>query len=816
MNFIVRYPEGWSVAPKRYANLDELINEPIGQQGVKASARIRIGIVTRENHAQAVSELRESAAEVSSPSTFLNIGGWPAFQRRHLERRPQPNRGPEFVDKMVLRITTAVAVENRLVHLAAELPSDADQQLIDQVEAIGQGLVFTTRGDPNQVQQELENLRSSTPLKSSTPLPQKGSSSANFAPSSTRSASAVSASITSADESAITSLPGSSQQVMSLGLGELEVAASTNGQNIVIAGQNCYSISNDGGRTFPPMFSNCIPTTSGDPSVAFGRSGTFYFASINKFNDSSNNPFAATAIFVSTNNNGQNQPFTFRTNAVVCPEFGSNRCFPDQEHIAADRVNAAPGGDQVYSVWRNFDSTSEVASIVCSKDSGANWTAPLAIDTSISADFPRITVGQDGFVYVVYTNQQSRLDQIRLQKYSSCQNGLAPVTTPTKFPRTVAALREVACPVPGLDRCSGTNLSSPMVAVDDTNANHIYVAYALSTRGSINGICNDQNTCNEDIIVQDSPDGGITWNDSFANDNRTTVDSGRTARRFMPWICAVGGVAHVSWYDREAANAPNAASNDLTNYFRGTAFVDTIGGTPRLAGGRAFQVNEAGSADAQCAAGQTPGSAASWPGGVTNTDDSESCFVSAQPTLAQLAGSCTNSGMCQMSTCSNNPSVMCAMDSDCANIPTGVRCDFSDCGGSGMNTGAACQCATGSVCNTARGLPKYGDYNGNACAAGRLYMAWASATPPPGVMASGGIDIFFAVEPPIVLGDIDSDGDVDRDDLRILLRDEGKSVSESACGFRCDLNGDGQISNIDAHMLIQLCSRPQCATQFDP
>lgn len=61
--------------------------------------------------------------------------------------------------------------------------------------------------------------------------------------------------------------------------------------------------------------------------------------------------------------------------------------------------------------------------------------------------------------------------------------------------------------------------------------------------------------------------------------------------------------------------------------------------------------------------------------------------------------------------------------------------------------------------------------------------------------------------------DIDSDGDVDRDDLEILLQDLGKSVSQSACGARCDLNGDGQISNLDAHELIQLCTRPQCATE---
>ncbi len=34
------------------------------------------------------------------------------------------------------------------------------------------------------------------------------------------------------------------------------------------------------------------------------------------------------------------------------------------------------------------------------------------------------------------------------------------------------------------------------------------------------------------------------------------------------------------------------------------------------------------------------------------------------------------------------------------------------------------------------GAPKYGDYNGNACAAGRLFSAWASATAPAGVVST--------------------------------------------------------------------------------
>jgi hypothetical protein len=53
-----------------------------------------------------------------------------------------------------------------------------------------------------------------------------------------------------------------------------------------------------------------------------------------------------------------------------------------------------------------------------------------------------------------------------------------------------------------------------------------------------------------------------------------------------------------------------------------------------------------------------------------------------------------------------------------------------------------------------------------------------------------------------VVADINSDGAVDRRDLSFLLQDRGKTVSQSACGALCDLNGDGQITGLDARQLI--------------
>jgi hypothetical protein len=61
-----------------------------------------------------------------------------------------------------------------------------------------------------------------------------------------------------------------------------------------------------------------------------------------------------------------------------------------------------------------------------------------------------------------------------------------------------------------------------------------------------------------------------------------------------------------------------------------------------------------------------------------------------------------------------------------------------------------------------------------------------------------------------VRGDINGDRDVDRHDLKILWMNLNRPVDQSACGVRCDLDGDGIITKYDARNLVKLCTRPQC------
>lgn len=63
------------------------------------------------------------------------------------------------------------------------------------------------------------------------------------------------------------------------------------------------------------------------------------------------------------------------------------------------------------------------------------------------------------------------------------------------------------------------------------------------------------------------------------------------------------------------------------------------------------------------------------------------------------------------------------------------------------------------------------------------------------------------------VADFDGDGDVDKDDLNLLLPDLNTLVNDSTCGAPCDLNVDGVINALDARQLVTLCTRPRCATQ---
>src|SRR5262249_34591578 len=135
-------------------------------------------------------------------------------------------------------------------------------------------LVFSSTGDPVQVQQELRQLMSTPPRA---PAPQGEAVLEPFTPLGFPLAPLA------------TSAPIFAPLRLNNGTnGELEVAVSNNGTNIVVVKQSRWITSNDGGLTFP--FTGVLNVSDGDSSIAFGQSGNFYHSALACFGTSCQPP----------------------------------------------------------------------------------------------------------------------------------------------------------------------------------------------------------------------------------------------------------------------------------------------------------------------------------------------------------------------------------------------------------------------------------------------------------------------------------------------------------------------------------------------
>ena len=606
-NVTVVFPDPWVLTSRTRSTIE--LAYPLSAQGAKtvfdaeealhagkplvtANASIAVQVDSLASHADAVKRLGVIASEASEAPSFSVIAGWPALERRRTAPLPRPGTaqgaGEGTGEGNATFVTIAIAADSNVIRFESVVAPGADPKLADAAVSIARN-IRVRPGDAQTARTELETLSKSI-AQPRTTLPPTTPRGAILSPPPAK----------TAPPRATSAGTASVMQGTSVFLGELEVAVSNDGTHVIVAGNRGFSFSDNGGQTFtfvggtPCVYQSC----DGDASLAVGKSGAVYYSWIGF---PSNEPGASpppngttNTVSVSTDNG---HTFKFAANAVLCPAITPAACTtPDQPHIAADRFALSfAGQDRVYLVWRNFSSVSTTPRIVCSNDGGLTWPEQASID--VAGDFPRVTVGPDGSVFVAYVSGGN----IMLRKFSACDQGFNPRPSVV-----VSTFANVPCPMPGLDRCNDGNvLSSPTVSADPLNASHVYVAWATSTE-----------TGNEDIRVAESKDGGATFPRS------ARVNSAVKARRFMPWMCASNGNALVGWYDRRSATTAN---NDLTAYFAGMV----TSGAAGLA--VSTDVNVSGVSDPECASG--------WPCAPRSTADATSCSV--QP---QLAGSCSTSG----------------------------------------------------------------------------------------------------------------------------------------------------------------------------
>jgi hypothetical protein len=477
------------------------------------------------------------------------------------------------------------------------------------------------------------------------------------------------------------------------GYGELEITASARGKNVVIGTNGGYANSTDFGTTFTAGAGTTpfpVITTRGDPSTGLGVTGDFYLSYLGNpaGGGAGANSFNGCTVPVAASGDG-GTTWSYRGDARQCANTVSatSNCFADQEHIAVDARNAGrrrvgrrvTTADQVYAIWREFSSTTATGSpTTCNGIRTANAGFALVARASCSRD--------GGRTWTVAPPPVSTVPTFDFAKITVGRDGRVYM-------------------VSALDKGDGWT----ELWVDQFNScmngfqrqfGFPHVVGWLKTPACAVGLDRCSNLASPTIAV--SPDfGDFVWiGASFpsdANNDRVIVamsSSGGSnffgwreisdtvpGRKFMPWICVTGKHLFASWYDRRPSNGV-ATDNSLTDFYLGR--MDFEFGGPKVAANINMSVN----ADSHCASG--------WPNG---TRDASSANCTAQP---QNYGLCTNF--------TTSPPTI------------GANCSPGAVPGT---------CGLTATCvGVNNGIPKYGDYNGLACAGGYAFAAWSTATGP--------------------------------------------------------------------------------------
>ncbi len=152
--FSVVAPESWVMTPTIYQNLQSFV--------LPEKALLRVITETRGNPKEAIQRLAQIATEIDTPTSFVEIGGWPALERVFEARMPKV--GPADRKRLggpvlTWHATTVIAQGNRLIRVDTVLNPTVPKEVAIEAREIGRQIVFKKRGKSALAKKRIRALK---------------------------------------------------------------------------------------------------------------------------------------------------------------------------------------------------------------------------------------------------------------------------------------------------------------------------------------------------------------------------------------------------------------------------------------------------------------------------------------------------------------------------------------------------------------------------------------------------------------------------------------------------------------------------------
>jgi hypothetical protein len=264
--------------------------------------------------------------------------------------------------------------------------------------------------------------------------------------------------------------------------------------------------------------------SAGDPAVAAGPKGTFWYANI-----AFDRTDAANSVAVSRSINGGK---SWSTHFVVqTPASQGTAVFNDKEWIGADPSD--PTGQTAYVTWTLFKGSSSAIVLSKTTNGGRTWSAPHRVSNVFTNDEgATVVVGKTGTVYVTFETFNGSTDSVA---FAVSTNGGATFTT-----RLIAPISDIPSPLPG---ATFRDNSFPALAIDGSMLHVVW---------------SNWNGTDADVVYLRSTNGGTTW-------SAPTAIGGGPGDQFFPWIAARNGTVYASWFNRASGDTYTIAGAASTN-----------------------------------------------------------------------------------------------------------------------------------------------------------------------------------------------------------------------------------------------------------